>query len=75
MTLRELCMTIRPSQKIRIKRTCIDDGILCLRYEALDENGLVPSVIDPAYLEWKVVLVMTDGRNDRSILINIREGL
>ena len=72
MTLRELCKTIRPAQRIRIKKTASDPGVVLLRYEVLDQSGLVDPVLDQTLLDWNVAVIMTDSLNDNSILIRIR---
>lgn len=72
MTLRELCKTIRPAQKIRIKKTASDPGMLLLRYGALDIFGLVDPILDQALLDWNVAFISTDSLNDDTILIRIK---
>ena len=72
MTLRDLCKTIRPAQRIRIKKTASDPGVLILRYEAFDQSGLVDPVLDQGLLDWNVAVIMSDSLNDNTILIRIR---
>lgn len=72
MTLRELCKTVRPAQRIRIKKTASDPGVMLLRYEALDQSGLVDPILDQGLLDWNVAVIMTDSLNDNCILIRIR---
>ena len=72
MTLRELCKSVRPAQRIRIKNSINDPGIVCLRYEVLDESGLVDPSYDPMYLDWQVRVIQSDPMHDNSILITIR---
>ena len=72
MTLRELCEVIRPAQKLRVKKYVNDPGVLCMRYEVLDESGLVDPVMGPATLDREVLVVHTDSQNERTILIRVR---
>ena len=58
MTLRDLCKTIRPAQRIRIKKTASDPGVVLLRYEALDQSSLVDPVLDQDLLDWNVAVIM-----------------
>ena len=72
MTLRELCKSVRPAQRIRIKNSINDPGTVCRRYEVLDECGLVDPSYDPMYLDWQVRVIQSDPMYDNSILITIR---
>ena len=72
MTLRDLCRIIRPAQKLRIKKSMNDEGILCLRYEVLDQTGLVDPVVDQSFLDRDVVVVHSDSQNDNTILVRVR---
>ena len=72
MTLRELCKSVRPAQRIRIKNSINDPGIVRLRDEVLDESGLVDPSYDPMYLDWQVRVIQSDPMCDNSILITIR---
>ena len=72
MTLRELCMSVRPAQRIRIKNSINDPGKVRLRYEVLDESGLVDPSYDPMYLDWQVRVIQSDSMYDNCILITIR---
>lgn len=72
MTLKELCRVLRPAQKIRIKKSMSDAGILCLRYEILDQSGLVDPVVDPSFLDREVVVMHSDSMNENTILIRVR---
>ena len=72
MTLRELCKSVRPAQRIRIKNSINDPGIVRLRYEVLDESGLVDPSYDPMYLDWQVRVIQSDPMYDNSIHITIR---
>lgn len=72
MTLRELCKIVRPAQRIRIKHSVNDPSVVRLRYEVLDESGLVSPTYDPMYLDWNVRVVQTDHMYDDCILVTIR---
>lgn len=72
MTLRELCEVIRPAQKLRVKKSMNDPGVLCMRYEVLDKSGLVDPVVDPSILDREVLVVHTDSQNKNTILIRVR---
>lgn len=72
MTFKELCRIIRPAQKIRIKKSMSDPGILCLRYEILDQSGLVDPVVDSSLLDREVLVMHSDGQNENTILIRVR---
>ena len=72
MTLRELCKSVRPAQRIRIKNSINDPGKVRLRYEVLDESGLVDPSYDPMYLDWNVRVIQSDPMYDNCILITIR---
>lgn len=72
MTLRELCKSVRPAQRIRIKNSIDDPGTVRLRYEVLDESGLVDPSYDPMYLDWQVRVIQSDPMYDNQILITIR---
>ena len=70
MTLRDVLKVIRPASKVKIKKSMSDHGIVCMRYEALDESGLVDAVIDRSLLD-REVLVM-HPTDDKTILIRVR---
>ena len=72
MTLRELCKSVRPAQRIRIKNSINDPGTVRLRYEVFDESGLVDPSYDPMYLDWQVRVIQSDPMYDNQILITIR---
>lgn len=72
MTLLELCKSVRPAQRIRIKNSINDPGTVRRRYEVLDELGLVDPSYDPMYLDWQVRVIQSDPVYDKSILITIR---
>ena len=72
MTLRELCKSVRPTQRIRIKKSINDPGKVRLRYEVLDESGLVDPSYNPMYLDWQVRVIQSDSMYDNCILITIR---
>ena len=72
MTLGEFCQVVRPAQKLRIKRSMNDNGIICLRYEVLDQFGLVDPVVDPSFLDREVVVIHSDSQNENTILIRVR---
>ena len=72
MTLGDFCRGVRPAQKLRIKKSMNDAGLLCLRYEVLDQSGLVDPVVDPSFLDREVVVIHSDSQNDNTILIRVR---
>lgn len=72
MTLRELCEVIRPAQRLRVKKSMNDTGILCMRYELLDKSGLVDPVVDPSMLDREVVVMHSDSQNENTIFIRVR---
>ena len=72
MTLKELCRIIRPAQKIRLKKSMNDTGIICLRYEILDQSGLVDPLVDSSLLDREVLVMHSDGQNENTILIRVR---
>ena len=72
MTLGEFCRVVRPAQKLRIKKSVNDTGVICLRYEVLDKSGLVDPVVDPSFLDREVIVIHSDSQNDNTILIRVR---
>ncbi len=72
MTLKELCRVIRPAQKLRIKKSMSDPGILCLRYELLDQSGLIDPLVDSSFLDREVIVMHSDSQNENTILIRVR---
>ena len=70
MTLRDVLKVIRPASKVKIKKSMTDQGVVCMRYEALDESGLVDPVIDRSMLDREVVVM--HPTDDKAILIRVR---